>query len=148
MKNLFTLSLNGSSQFYAFRFYIALLVMAIITSCSNNKEISFVDVEPDFSTEINWKKEVDIISPKAGVIIESKIPLGKTLIESYEVDTKISDHNSSIRKIVRIHPENDENLNASFTFNYKDHHILKGVDEEKLILYSSCLLYTSDAADE
>jgi hypothetical protein len=81
------------------------------------------------------KEGCQISLPSAGVDIASSIPLGKTTVERFQ-DPVIIEGRESIKKVVGIHPENNSQLAATLAFQY-DESDLNGIDEQKLILYSS-----------
>ena len=70
-----------------------------------------------------------------GVTILSKTQLGDTQLELSNQPVKINDF-YSIGKVIGIHPQNNANLEADLVFHYDDNE-LNGIDEDKLILYSS-----------
>ncbi|MBK6995181.1 MAG: hypothetical protein IPH31_09725 [Lewinellaceae bacterium] len=72
---------------------------------------------------------------EAGVSISAKKDLGRTAVTVSHRAVTI-DKRSSIRKVVGIHPEHDEDLDAEMLFTYTDAE-LNGLDETKLVLYSS-----------
>jgi hypothetical protein len=72
---------------------------------------------------------------EAGVSISAKNDLGRTAVTVSHRAVTI-DKRKSIRKVVGIHPEHDEDLNAEMLFTYTDAE-LNGLDETKLVLYSS-----------
>ncbi len=73
--------------------------------------------------------------PEAGLSISTAKNLGRTNIAVSHKTVKI-DQRPSIRKVVGIHPEHDEDLDAEMLFSYTDAE-LDGLDENNLILYSS-----------
>ncbi|MEZ4942636.1 MAG: hypothetical protein R3D58_17310, partial [Saprospiraceae bacterium] len=72
---------------------------------------------------------------EAGVRIAAAKPLGHTQFTHTRVPVEI-DGRKSIQKVVGIHPEHDDQLDAEMVFVYEDAD-LNGLDEEELILYSS-----------
>jgi hypothetical protein len=70
-----------------------------------------------------------------GVCIQAKANLGQTSI-SLSAKPAVIQQNRSIRKVVGIHPENNDSLDAEMIFTYSDAE-LNGLEESKLILYSS-----------
>ncbi|HMQ87875.1 MAG TPA: right-handed parallel beta-helix repeat-containing protein, partial [Flavilitoribacter sp.] len=76
----------------------------------------------------NWVAE-------AGIAISSREQLGRTRITVEQKAVEI-DRRPSIRKVVGIHPEFDEDLDAEMVFTYNDDD-LNGLAEEALVLYSS-----------
>ena len=73
--------------------------------------------------------------PEAGVSISTPKDLGRTRVTLSQRSVTI-DHRPSIRKVVGIHPEHDEELDAEMVFTYTDAE-LGDLDETQLILYSS-----------
>lgn len=71
----------------------------------------------------------------AGLTISSAQNLGMTQID-VQHQAVVIEGNESIKRIVGIHPEYDENLDAELVFHYEEQE-LNGLSEENLILYSS-----------
>ncbi len=72
----------------------------------------------------------------AGIQINTPSPLGSTNFSLSKRPVRVADQRPSIRKVVGIHPEHNEDLGAGLVFAYTDAE-LGGLDESKLILYSS-----------
>ncbi|MBC7774403.1 MAG: hypothetical protein H7246_03110, partial [Phycisphaerae bacterium] len=91
---------------------------------SSDKQVEYTLNAPQYQ----WIDE-------AGVSIGTHADLGRTAITVSHRAAMI-DHRASIRKVVGIHPEHDEDLDAELLFSYTDAE-LNGLDEGKLVLYSS-----------
>jgi len=113
------------SKFSYLLFVLLFLLVFLITK----KKTSQFDRTYTFNSELNVSVE-DI-----GINIESSTFLGKTQITLAGKSVDVGKQ-KSIQKVVGIHPEFDEQLNATLVFQYNESD-LNGLDEEKLILYSS-----------
>ncbi|MFC6268925.1 CshA/CshB family fibrillar adhesin-related protein [Frigoriflavimonas asaccharolytica] len=121
MKNLYTRLLVA-----AFSLLFTSSLFAQVAKQQNNINIS--------QTTFIGKNEKKSLST-FGVTILSKTQLGDTQLELSDTPVKINNF-YSIGKVVGIHPQNNANLEAELVFHYNDRD-LNGIDEDKLILYSS-----------
>ncbi len=114
--------------------HFIILAMAGITflgSCSEQPITEPETIRVFLELEAPHQLSIDEI----GITISSPTCLGKTEVALSRQPVQLNKQ-VSISKVVEIAPEVDENLMASLTFNYKQAD-LNGIEEEKLILYSS-----------
>ncbi len=111
-----------------------ILLSTVCWLLSAHEELPFE--QPDHSLRLHsTATEADLLVPDMGIHIESPEPIGQTQVDLFRRSTNIQEH-TSINKVVGIHPARNHALQARLAFQYEDDE-LNGLDERRLILYSS-----------
>jgi len=109
-----------------------LLLLAVLLRTSSGHHLAnpiFSQVVLEAENTCQWAV------PQAGIQISTPEELGKTKLDVFKESVQIGSQ-SSIKKVVGIHPARNHALQAQLAFHY-DEEDLGDLDESQLILYSS-----------